>query len=78
MVDKVEPCYLEARISKIEWDMNEQKQDLKAVQQSATSLHANLAEIKTCLQQIKFTAFGMGGMFMLSAMGVKDFMAIFT
>ncbi len=75
---KHEPCYLETRLSKMEWELTEQKQDLKDVQHSATSLQDSLGEIKTCLQQIKFTAFGMGGMFLLSAMGVKDFMGLFT
>jgi archaellum component FlaC len=75
--NKHEPCYLEPRLSKIEWDLNEQKQDLEDVQHSATTLHDNLNEIKTCLQQIKFTAYGVVGMGMLSVMGIKDFLGVF-
>jgi hypothetical protein len=64
-------------LSKLEWEIGEQKQDLKEVKHSASALHENLSEIKTCLQQIKFTAYGVVGMGMLSVMGIKDFLGVF-
>lgn len=65
-------CYLEARLNKLEWEVKEQQDDIHQLISTAHSLTESLHEIKTCLQQIKHTAFGMLGMFLLAQLGLEN------
>lgn len=69
---KHDKCYLEERMSKLEWTQKEMVNDLRDVRVTAASLSVALSEITSCLNQIKFTAFGAIGMLILNTIGVGD------
>ncbi len=70
MSKQEEPCYLESRLSKLEWQSHEHTEEIREVKKSTTELTAALQEISVCLQQIKWTAFGAVAMLMMSQSGL--------
>lgn len=63
-------CYLESRLSKLEWQSQEHTEEIREVKVSTTELTAALTDISVCLQQIKWTAFGAVAMLVMSQSGL--------
>ena len=74
--DKVEKCYLESRLTKLEWQSREHSDEIREVKKTATELSKALQDISSCLQQIKFTAFGAVAMLLASQLGLADAVAV--
>jgi len=71
-----ETCYLETRLTKLEWQQAEHAEEIREVKRTATELSKALKDISACLQQIKYTAFGAVIMLVLSTLGVLDTMSL--
>jgi uncharacterized coiled-coil protein SlyX len=71
-----ETCYLEGRLTKLEWQMAEHEVEIKEVHKTSALLHDSLNEIKTCLQQIKYTAFGAILIIVMKTLGVGQTLAL--
>ncbi len=71
----VTKCYLEARLSKLEWQSEEHTEDIREAKQSTIQMTAALTDISVCLQQIKWTAFGAVAMLMMSQSGLGETIA---
>lgn len=76
-LESKETCYLEARLTKLEWKSHEHGEEIREVKKTARELSKALNEISTCLQQIKFTAFGAVATFLASKIGLTEAISIF-
>jgi len=65
-------CYLEERLTKLEWKSHEIETALKEVQLTSIELAKSLQEINSCLQQIKFTTFGAVAILLVQQLGVGE------
>jgi len=74
--DKVEKCYLESRLTKLEWQSREHADEIREVQETARELSKALQDISSCLQQIKFTAFGAVAMLLARQLGLAEAVAV--
>lgn len=74
--NKQEECYLEDRLTKLEWNQEEHAEEIREVKRTAIELASSLNDISACLQQIKYTAFGAVTMLLLSTLGVLDTMSL--
>ena len=74
--EDVETCYLETRLTKLEWKAHEHAEEIREVKRTATELSKALQDISSCLQQIKFTAFGAVAMLLASQLGLADAVAV--
>jgi len=71
-----ETCYLETRLTKLEWKAHEHGEEIREVKKTALELSKALRDISACLQQIKFTAFGAVAMFLASQLGLTEAISI--
>ena len=71
-----ETCYLESRLTKLEWQSREHADEIREVKKTASELSKSLQDISSCLQQIKFTAFGAVAMLLASQLGLADAVAL--
>ena len=69
-------CYLESRLTKLEWQADEHAEEIREVKIAAAALAKALRGISSCLQQIKFTAFGAVAMFLASQLGLTETISI--
>lgn len=69
-------CYLETRISKLEWQYQEHTDEIREVKISTNELTSALRDISVCLQQIKWTAFGAVAMLIMSQLGLGETLGI--
>jgi hypothetical protein len=74
--EKRETCYLESRLTKLEWQSKEHADEIREVKKTASALSEALQDISKCLQQIKFTAFGAMAMLFISEVGIWDAMKV--
>jgi uncharacterized coiled-coil protein SlyX len=74
--EQQEGCYLETRLTKLEWQQAEHAEEIREVKRTANELSTALKDISACLQQIKYTAFGAVTMLLLSTLGVLDTMSL--
>ncbi len=74
--EEKETCYLESRLTKLEWQSREHADEIREVKQTALELSKALRDISACLQQIKFTAFGAMAMLLANQLGVGEAIAL--
>ena len=70
------PCYLESRLAKLEWQLEEHSDEIREVKRAAEELKDALRDISGCLEQIKWAAFGAVAMLMMSQLGLGETLGI--